>query len=83
MGNKDIDREKEEISKQEEKEEKALNKILPITVMIGIVVGMILTFTLDNIMYLGVGTIAGLLLGLLFASIKAEDGIEFSKKGKK
>ena len=78
MENKDLDKEKQE------NEDKALNEILPITVMIGVIVGMILSFKFDNnFMYLGGCTCAGLLIGLLISSIKAEGGIEFSKKGKK
>ena len=83
MENKDLNKEKQEISEQEEKEDKALNEILPITVMIGIIVGMILSFKFNNFLYFGGCTVAGLLAGIIFSSIKAEGGIEFSKKEKK
>ena len=83
MKKKDLDKENQEVSELEKKEDKALNEILPITLMIGSVVGMILSFKFNNILYLVGCTFAGTMVGILFSSIKAEGGIEFSKKGKK
>lgn len=81
MKSKDLDKEK--ISKQEEKEDKAINAMLPITVMIGTVVGVILSFIFNNFLCLLGGLSIGLLGGILLGSIKAEGGIEFKEFSKK
>ena len=54
------------------KEEKALNTYMLIGVMIGTVVGMMLSFTNDDFMFLGGGAVVGLLVGSLLGTIATE-----------
>lgn len=56
----------------EEKEEKAINKWLPIGLMIGTVIGIFCNFAFDNLMYLGYGIAGGLIIGIFIASIVSE-----------
>ena len=71
--------------KKNNKEEKSLNTWMPIGVMIGSVVGMVLSFKFDNFLYLAGCVVGGLLIGTMIGSIFAEDDvkIEFKKKKKK
>lgn len=69
--------------KKNDKEEKALNTWLPIGVMIGTVIGMVLAFKFDSLLYLGGGAVGGLLLGTMVGSILAEDDIKIELKKKK
>ena len=62
-----------------DKEEKALNIWIPIGVTIGIAVGAILALTLDNLIYLGAGAIAGLLLGMILGSTNLESSTKKKK----
>lgn len=73
---------KKEKDNLDSKEEKALNTYIPIGVMIGTVIGMMLSFTNNNIIFLGGGTTAGLLIGTLLGTIDTEK-IEITKKKKK
>ena len=68
---------------KESKEDKALNTWIPIGTMIGTVIGMILSFSFNNFLYLGGCAVGGLLLGFLMANIVTEGGIEIEKKKKK
>lgn len=72
---------KEEKDNLDSKEEKALNTYIPIGVMIGIVIGMVLSFANNNIIFLGGGATAGLLIGTLLGTIATEK-IEITKKEK-
>ena len=45
---------------------------MPIGVMIGTVVGMMLSFANENFMFLGVGSVAGLLISILLGTIATE-----------
>lgn len=63
---------KKEKDNLESKEEKALNTYMPISVMIGTVVGMMLSFANDNFMFLGGGAVVGLLVGSLLGTIASE-----------
>ena len=73
---------KKEKDNLDSKEEKALNTYIPIGVMIGTVIGMMLSFTNNNIIFLGGGATAGLLIGTLLGTIDTEK-IEITKKKKK
>lgn len=66
-------KEKTEDETNEEKEEKALNKWLPICMMLGTVVGLFCNFAFDNLMYLGYGICGGLFLGTIIACVISED----------
>lgn len=69
----------------ETKEEKALGTWLSIGVMVGTLVGCILSFNYDDMMFIGYGSVGGLLLGTIIGSILSEGNIkiEFKKsKGK-
>lgn len=57
----------------EEKEEKALNKWMPIGVMIGTLIGIFCNFAFDNLMCLGYGAGGGLIIGIFIASIVSEN----------
>ena len=63
---------KKEKDNLDSKEEKALNTYMPIGVMIGTVVGMMLSFANDNFMFLGGGAVVGLLVGSLLGTIASE-----------
>lgn len=63
---------KKEKGNLDSKEEKALNTYLPIGVMIGTLVGMVLSFTNDNFIFLGIGSVGGLLFGMLMGTIATE-----------
>ena len=67
--------EKKKIKEVETKEDKAMGTWMPIGVLIGTVVGMMLSFANDNIIFLGCGSCAGLLIGTVLGSI-ATEGIE-------
>ena len=69
--------------KREDKEEKSLNTWIPIGVMIGSVVGMILFFVYDNFLYFGGCLTGGLLVGIMFGSIFAEEDVKIKSKKKK
>ena len=56
----------------ETKEEKAIGTWMLIGVMIGTVVGMMLSFANDDIIFLGGGSVAGLLVGSLLGTIATE-----------
>lgn len=73
---------KKEKDNLDSKEEKALNTYIPIGVMIGTVIGMMLSFANNNIMFLGGGAVAGLLIGTLLGTTVTEK-IEITKKKKK
>lgn len=73
---------KKEKDNLDSKEEKALNTYIPIGVMIGTVIGMMLSFANNNIMFLGGGAVAGLLIGTLLGTIVTEK-IEITNKKKK
>lgn len=73
---------KKDKDKLNSKEEKALNTYIPIGVMIGTVIGMMLSFANNNIIFLGGGAVAGLLIGTLLGAIATEK-IEITKKKKK
>ena len=53
----------------ETKEDKAIGTWMPIGVMIGTVVGCILSFKYDDMMFIGYGSVGGLLLGTIVGSI--------------
>ena len=63
---------KKEKDNLDSKEEKALNTYMPIGVMIGTVVGMMLSFANYNFMFLGGGAVVGLLVGSLLGTIASE-----------
>lgn len=63
---------KKEKDNLDSKEEKALNTYIPIGLMIGAVVGMMLSFANDNFMFLGGGVIVGFLVGSLLGTIATE-----------
>lgn len=68
------------------KEEEALSTYISIGVMIGTVVGMFLSFSYDNLLFLGAGSVGGLLIGSLLGSIFSEKiviKVGTSKKKKK
>ena len=69
----------------ESKEDKALGTWLPIGVMVGTLVGCILSFNYNDMMFIGYGSIGGLLLGTMIGSILSEGNIkiEFKKIKKK
>ena len=54
------------------KEDKAIGTWMLIGVMIGTVVGMMLSFANDDIIFLGGGSVAGLLVGSLLGTIATE-----------
>ena len=56
----------------ETKEDKAIGTWMLIGVMIGTVVGMMLSFANDNIIFLGGGSVAGFLVGSLLGTIATE-----------
>lgn len=56
----------------ETKEDKAIGTWMLIGVMIGTVVGMMLSFANDDIIFLGGGSVAGLLVGSLLGTIATE-----------
>ena len=56
----------------ETKEDKAIGTWMLIGVMIGTVVGMMLSFVNDDIIFLGGGSVAGLLVGSLLGTIDTE-----------
>lgn len=53
----------------DEKEESKLGTWIPIGVGIGTAIGAMLSFTFDNILFLGGGSSFGLLLGIIIGSI--------------
>ena len=61
------------------KEEKVVNVYMLFGVTIGIVVGMMLTFATDNIIFLGVCAVIGLLIGSILGTI-ATKGIVIKMK---
>lgn len=68
------------------KEEEVLSTYISIGVMIGTVVGMFLSFSYDNLLFLGTGSVGGLLIGSLLGSISSEKiviKVRTSKKKKK
>ena len=67
--------------KKIDKEEKALNTWIPIGLMIGTMVGIILSSKFNNVLYFG-GITGGLLIGTLLGTIATEK-IEITKKKKK
>ncbi|MBQ9834011.1 MAG: hypothetical protein IJO33_02330 [Bacilli bacterium] len=69
----------------ETKEDKAIGTWMPIGVMIGTVVGCILSFKYDDMMFIGYGSVGGLLLGIIVGSILSEGDIkiEFKKSKRK
>lgn len=56
----------------ETKEDKTIGTWMLIGVMIGTVVGMMLSFANDDIIFLGGGSVAGLLVGSLLGTIATE-----------
>jgi len=70
--NNEKKKEKPNTAEQETKEDKAIGTWLPIGVAIGTVIGSILSFTMENIMFLALGTSGGLILGVFIGSIVAE-----------
>ena len=56
----------------ETKEDKTIGTWMLIGVMIGTVVGMMLSFVNDDIIFLGGGSVAGLLVGSLLGTIATE-----------
>ena len=69
----------------ETKEDKAIGTWMPIGVMIGTVVGCILSFKYDDMMFIGYGSVGRLLLGTIVGSILSEGDIkiEFKKSKRK
>ena len=69
----------------ETKEDKAIGTWMPIGVMIGTVVGCILSFKYDDMMFIGYGSVGGLLLVTIVRSILLEGDIkiEFKKSKRK
>ena len=65
-------RKKKEKDNLDSKEEKALNTYMLIGVMIGTVVGIMLSFANDNFMFLGGSAVVGLLVGSLLGTIASE-----------
>ncbi len=72
-------------SSVETKEDKVIGIWMPIGVMIGTVVGCILSFKYDDMMFMGYGSVGGLLLGTIVGSILSEGDIkiEFKKSKRK
>ena len=68
------------IKKKEDKEEESLNTWIPIGLMLGLVMGFLL---FDDILYLGISTAGGLLLGIVLSSIFGEQEIKFETKKKR
>ena len=69
----------------ETKEDKAIGTWIPIGVMIGTAVGCILSFKYDDMMFIGYGSVGGLLLGTIIGSVLSEGDIkiEFKKSKRK
>ena len=67
----------------ETKEDKAFVTWLPIGVMAGTLVGCILSFYFDDMMFIGYGSVGGLLLGTLIGSILSEGDIKIELKKSK
>lgn len=64
---------KEKVEEQnDKKEDKSLEKWIPIGVMIGTASGAILSMICNNILFLGGGSVLGLLLGIMIGSIDHE-----------
>ena len=63
-------------------EEQNLEKWLPIGVMIGTTAGAILSMIFNNILFLGGGSVLGLLLGIMIGSIANEESEEKDKSEK-
>lgn len=66
--------------KNEDKEEKVLNTWIPLGVMIGTVIGVILSLVNDNFIYLGICSTAGLAAGISLGLLKSKDIIIKIKK---
>ena len=56
-------------NKKNDREEKKLNIWISIGLLSGTVIGMVLCFMLDNIIYLGISSVVGLLLGTLVGEV--------------
>ena len=56
-------------NKKNDSEEKKLNNWISIGLLSGTVIGMVLCFMLDNIIYLGISSVVGLLLGTLVGEV--------------
>lgn len=70
-------------NKKKNKDEKALNTWIPIGVMIGTILGMILSFKYNNFFYLYGSASGGLLVGTLIGSFLADSDMKGKVKKKK
>ncbi len=69
--------------KKENREEKELNKWMPIGTMIGSVVGLIISLEFNNFIYFGCCVVCGLMLGVIIGSVTSEEDNDVKESKKK